>query len=265
MARAASKRGWSPGRDSGFTLIELLVVVAVIAVLMAILMTSLRAARETAKRVGCQSNLKQIARAWNLYLDGNDGFFYQGVNANLNYGGWKGVVDWSPRVLNAYLGLAPDLETARAAKVFCCPADRGGVPGAVMRQKAYTYLGTSYQTNIFLVGQDRCGAFSEKTQALDAEISARLANLNCSRVSRPSSLLLIGDYGWVNQWLPYPALFDELKQLAEWHGRADSHTMAFLDEHVEFVKIRKGFYLTDAYSVLPFEELYDLACTVQGP
>jgi len=259
MTRVVSKR--TPiSHLSGFTLIELLVVVAM---LLATLVASLRATREMAKRVACQSNLRQIARAWNMYLDGNDGFFYQGVNANLNYGGWKGVVNWSPRVLNAYLGLPAELEIADRAEVFCCPADRGGVPGAVMRQKAYTYLGTSYQTNIFLVGQDRCGAFSEKTQELDAEISARLANLNYSRVSRPSSLLLIGDYGWVNQWLPYPALSKELKQLAEWHGRADAHAMVFLDEHVEFLEIRKGLYLTDQYTVLPFEELYDLACEVQ--
>jgi len=264
MTRVVSKRRWASDCGSGFTLIELLVVVATIALLLALVATSLRAARTSATRVACQSNLRQIARAWNMYLDGNEGFFYQNVNANLNYGGWKGAVNWSPRVLNPYLSLPAEVESPDRAKVFCCPGDRGGVPGARMRQKAYTYLGTSYQTNIFLVGQDRCGAFSEKTQELDAKISVRLTNLNCSRVSRPASLLLIGDYGWINQWRPCPTLFRELKQLAEWHGRADSYAMAFLDEHVAFLKIRKGFYLTDEYSVLPFEELYDLACEVQG-
>jgi prepilin-type N-terminal cleavage/methylation domain-containing protein len=264
MARFLSKRTQISHCGSGFTLIELLVVVAMVALLLALLVASLRAARTLAERVSCQSNLRQIARAWSMYLDGNDGFFYQDVNANLRYGGWQGVVNWSPRVLNPYLGLSAKLEAPDLARIFCCPGDRGGVPGAPTRQKAYAYLGTSYQTNVFLVGQDQCGAFSEKTQELDAEINARLANLNCCRVSRPSSLLLMGDYGWFNQWRPCPTLFEELKQLAEWHGRADSHAMAFLDEHVAFLEIHKGLYLTDEYNVLPFEELYDLAREVQG-
>jgi len=264
MTRSLSKPRAISDSDGGFTLIELLVVVAMIALLLAISVASLPAARTLAKRIGCQSNLRQTARAWNMYLDGNDGYFYQDVNANLKYGGWKGVVNWFPRVLNPYVNLPVELETPDRAKVFCCPGDRGGVPGARMQQKAYTYLGTSYQTNVFLVGQDQCGAFSERTQKLDAEISARLANLNCSRVSRPSSLLLIGDYGWFNQWLPCPPLYKELKQLAEWHGRANSHAMAFLDEHAAFLEIQKGLYLTDEYNVLPFEELYDLARDVQG-
>jgi prepilin-type N-terminal cleavage/methylation domain-containing protein/prepilin-type processing-associated H-X9-DG protein len=45
---------------SGFTLIELLVVVAIIAVLIAILLPALSRAREHARRVSCQSNLRQI-------------------------------------------------------------------------------------------------------------------------------------------------------------------------------------------------------------
>jgi prepilin-type N-terminal cleavage/methylation domain-containing protein len=264
MARFLSRRRRISDSGGGFTLIELLVVVAMIALLLAIFVASLRAARTLAKQVGCQSNLRQIARAWNVYLDGNDGFFYQGVNANLKYGGWQGVVNWSPRVLNPYLGLPPALEAPDRARIFCCPGDRGGVPGARMRQKAYTYLGTSYQTNVFLVGQNRCGAFSERTQELDAEISARLPHLNCCRVSRPSSLLLMGDYGWFNQWRPCPTLFEEPKQLAEWHGREDFHSMVFLDEHAALLEIHKGLYLTDEYNVLPFEELYDLAREVQG-
>ena len=123
MARMASRRRPISDCGSGFTLIELLVVVATIALLLALVVTSLRAARTSAQRVACQSNLRQIARAWNMYLDGNDGYFYQGVNANLKYGGWKGVVNWSPRVLNAYLGLPANLKTADDAKAFCCPGD----------------------------------------------------------------------------------------------------------------------------------------------
>ena len=145
------------------------------------------------------------------------------------------------------------------------PSDSGGIPGAFLREKAYLVNGTSYQTNIFLIGQNSCGAFSEKTKILDQEISQRLTNLNRSSVTNPSLLLLIGDYGWINQWQPAPHPEQEWKELAEWHGKADHHSMAFLDGHVEFLNIRKGFYVTSQYWVLPFEELRELAIEVQGP
>jgi len=51
----------------GFTLIELLVVIAIIAILMGILMPALSYVRKQAKSSGCQSNLRQLAMAMNLY------------------------------------------------------------------------------------------------------------------------------------------------------------------------------------------------------
>ena len=52
----------------GFTLIELLVVIAIIAILMSILMPGLRAAREQAKKVTCQANMKGIGTSMAMYL-----------------------------------------------------------------------------------------------------------------------------------------------------------------------------------------------------
>ena len=57
----------------GFTLIELLVVIAIIALLMAILMPALSYARKQARSTACQSNLRQLCLAMNLYaLDHDD-------------------------------------------------------------------------------------------------------------------------------------------------------------------------------------------------
>jgi prepilin-type N-terminal cleavage/methylation domain-containing protein len=50
-----------------FTLIELLVVVAIIAVLVAMLLPALVGARENARSVSCQSNLRQQAMALHFY------------------------------------------------------------------------------------------------------------------------------------------------------------------------------------------------------
>ena len=57
----------------GFTLIELLVVIAVIALLMALLMPSLRRARNQARALVCQANLKQWGTTMAIYAENNDG------------------------------------------------------------------------------------------------------------------------------------------------------------------------------------------------
>lgn len=265
--RASGKVSLSFSRrlPKGFTLIELLVVIAVFVVLLAILMPALRKARSLARRAHCQANLRQLALAWNVYLSDNDGNFYQAVNANLNYGGWEGIVGWWPRPLNPYVGLSDSNQGVETgAQVYRCRSDRGGTPGSFVRLQAYRYWGTSYQTNIFLIGQDAYGAFSDATQELDAEISKRLRNLNVNKVANPARLLLIGDYGWINQWKPAPHRFEEWKERAEWHDRPEHFSLAFLDGHCDFLHIEKGHYVADEYSVVPFSDLYGLAREVQG-
>jgi prepilin-type N-terminal cleavage/methylation domain-containing protein len=270
MSSQSSGQSRTSKRELGFTLIELLVVIAVIALLIAILLPALRKAKEIAQRVVCGSHLKQLATAWSMYLDDHDGYFYRTVNANLYYGGWRGDKDVGPRVLNHYLSLGPDLFGENDAKVFRCPADRGGVPGSALRRKVYLNLGTSYQTNIFLIGGTSFvfslwySPMTADTTALGDAINDKIKNLNRSGVDNESQLLLIGDYGWINQWKPTPFPDLEWKEVAEWHGRPDHHSMAFLDGHAKFLEIRKGFWVTNEYAVLPFADLYPIGRRIQG-
>lgn len=60
-------------KKRGFTLIELLVVVAIIAILAAVLFPVFSRAREKAKQATCQSNLKQIGLAIQMYCSDYDG------------------------------------------------------------------------------------------------------------------------------------------------------------------------------------------------
>jgi len=152
--------------------------------------------------------------------------------------------------------LPEDFDIKNDAKIFFSPGDRGGVPGYAALEKAYNFLGTSYQTNNMLIGNDQFAV-------LHIEVNKRLKNLTLDRVVHHSRLLLIGDYGWYNQIKAPPHPSEDWKELAEWHGRVDCHNMAFLDSHVKFLNIRKGFYVTDKYSMVPFEELFGMAREIQ--
>ena len=251
-----SERNTSVHRqECGFTLIELLVVISIISVLVAVLLPALNEAREAARRTVCQANLRSLAMSWHMYLDDYDGAFYQGDDASIVYGGWRGTIpDFMdrPRPLNKYISssLPPIPPSENGTEVFKCPGDKGGRFG-------YSIDGTSYQTNILLIGQNQIGSLP--SVELQNRINKRLIRLNRKNVdASPTQLLLIGDYGWTSQWIPgYP-------RGVEWHRRPYHHNLAFLDGHVKFLHIRKGLYVTDEYSVLPFRTgLYGLAREVQ--
>lgn len=261
-ASCLSNRAESSESGKGFTLIELLVVIAIIAVLLAILSPALRKIRSVAKRVYCQTNLKQITIAWHLYLDDNDDCFYQEREANHAYGGWGGVGGYDdpcdyPRFLNPYLQLPLEIKTEGGAKVFRCPADRGG---EFYVGKAHLWFGNSYQTNLLLIGPSELETevTPEPWKELHEEINKYLANLKSTHVAEPARVLLVGDNNWVNQWA-----FDDPYDEDSWHDKEYYYNMAFLDGRVDYLHIRKGLYVTDEYCVMPFRELKAMARRLQ--
>lgn len=123
----------------GFTLIELLVVIAIIALLISIVLPSMGQARKNAHTVMCQSNLKQLGMAIQMYLDEQKDpqFFDMITNTGPFAGGLYqvGVVTW----LQPYLNDAGN-------KPFDCPAARGLASVRDPVNIQYTTQGGRYYT-----------------------------------------------------------------------------------------------------------------------
>ncbi|HSH00708.1 MAG TPA: prepilin-type N-terminal cleavage/methylation domain-containing protein, partial [candidate division Zixibacteria bacterium] len=104
-----------------FTLIELLVVISIIALLIAILLPALGAARESAQRTQCASNIRQIGIGYYNWAVDNDGRIPIGY-VNNDYGSnYQMMYLHGAKPSYSLLGVLVGDDIITDGKVFYCP------------------------------------------------------------------------------------------------------------------------------------------------
>ncbi len=110
-------------RARAFTLIELLVVIAIIALLIGILLPSLSSARASGQRIVCQSNMRQLELAHQLYIEDYDGRL---IDAALPHGSLAGDVRSTWLIALQGYGAAPESLFSPVDRSIWRSLDEGG-------------------------------------------------------------------------------------------------------------------------------------------
>lgn len=93
------RRAALPDRSHGFTLVELLVVIGIISLLVSVLLPALNKARQQANLIDCQSRLRQMGQALDIYVTENNGYLPYGDVRSDKYGKIGQALTWEDGVV----------------------------------------------------------------------------------------------------------------------------------------------------------------------
>ncbi len=234
-----------------FTLIELLVVIAIIAILAALLLPSLQKARESAKKLNCLSNLKQITLAQAAYSMDNRGWlFHTGYQAMSNFDQWVDCLTGGR--------LYKQEKYISNLNIFCCPSST--VPKFVnvwntygmykscgdweYDSKGYKFADERFKTNsgFILYAVERIPSPSQFVMLAD---SLSLNSGNATEYMKPD-------------WSFYPNSSANTSPMVHTlHSNfadcafSDGHAASLSPSSLKATSTRIGYYISKAYVITP--------------
>jgi prepilin-type processing-associated H-X9-DG protein/prepilin-type N-terminal cleavage/methylation domain-containing protein len=233
-------KGRSADHASAFTLVELLVVMGIFAVLIALLLPALARARQSAVRLTCASNLRQIGIGLIAYAHGHRGCFPGPAIAWYPHD--EDWVHWEPSrnvrngSLMPYLGYNAD--------VLKCPMgvpERGETVG--LANKLFPPYPFSYSVNTLITGMAGPGPY----RSTGGRLLHQVINPSQKIVAVEEDTTDINDGSWYRQgdWVSgMPTLISVrhdrgyevgVRDTSVNYAKAGRGNAVFADGHVEFL------------------------------
>ncbi|MGO8927882.1 MAG: prepilin-type cleavage/methylation domain-containing protein [Limisphaerales bacterium] len=240
-----------PLSRAGFALVELVVVVVMVGLLATMLAPTMARTKPNSASFQCQNNLRQLAFAWKMYADDNNGglvYNRDGAIAGKQLGdeawvgGWMDytsstdntntalLIDHNKYPYGAYLG--PYVKTPLA---FKCPADRSTAPMAggpkprVRSVSMNNQVGTGSRTWVTPSRYPLCTNFNQ------IKLPAYLFVFLDEREDSINDGCFLTDSDTLYQLVDYPGSyhnnaggFSFADGHSEFHGWKDPRTMPFL-------------------------------------
>lgn len=210
-----------------FTLVELLVVIGIIALLVSILLPALNRARENARQVKCESNLRQIGLAMQLYANDNHDWFPFTASRGAGHHAedwiwWESGLDLNQSALARFIG---GQKNGALDAVLRCPSD--DLETHVHGADPYMF---SYTMNYYLGSDHFAATCAKRTEVIDPSDKILLVEENGRTID---------DGRWV--W------DGDENDLATYHDVSNTNLQArgnacFVDGHAQLISRR------DAYS-----------------